>query len=171
MTDPVKSLCKYLYELLIFIGKFSAVLPYVFVRRKMRWKDVGYYLDQCGSRSLPIVLVICGLMGIILGIQAALQMKKFGTEIYVADLVGFSILKSGASFAAKANSHKNKQKNRTKAVNFILSSISPSCFRVHFLDHYLDSQEDRVSVLIKITFIPIELLTLYFSNEVILWVL
>lgn len=123
MTDPVKSLCKYLYELLIFIGKFSAVLPCIFMRRKMRWKDVGYYLDQCGSRSLPIVLVICGLMGIILGIQAALQMKKFGTEIYVADLVGFSILKelgplmvamiatgrAGSSFAAEIGSMKAEE--------------------------------------------------------------
>lgn len=121
--NPIKSVSTYLYELLIFIGKFAAVLPYIFTRRKMRWKDVGYYLDQCGSRSLPIVLVICGLMGIILGIQAAIQMKKFGTEIYVADLVGFSILKelgplmvamiatgrAGSAFAAEIGSMKAEE--------------------------------------------------------------
>ena len=32
-------------------------------------------------------------MGAVLGMQAALQMRKVGTEIFVADLVGFSVLK------------------------------------------------------------------------------
>jgi len=59
----------------------------------LRMKDVRYYLDLCGRGSLPIVLLICFLMGMILALQAALQMRKFGTEIFVADLVGFSIVK------------------------------------------------------------------------------
>ena len=60
---------------------------------KFRRRDMLYYLDLCGRRSLPIVLLICFLMGMILALQAALQMRKFGTEIFVADLVGFSLLK------------------------------------------------------------------------------
>ena len=62
-------------------------------RRKLRWRAVGYYLDLCGAQALPIVLLICFLMGITLGFQAAVQMRKFGTEIFVADLVGFAVLK------------------------------------------------------------------------------
>jgi phospholipid/cholesterol/gamma-HCH transport system permease protein len=50
-------------------------------------------MDMCGSQAVPIVLMICFLMGVILGFQASVQMRKFGTELYVADLVGFSILK------------------------------------------------------------------------------
>lgn len=60
---------------------------------KIRWRETLYYMDLCGSQALPIVLIICYLMGLILGFQAAVQMQKFGTEIFVADLVGFSILK------------------------------------------------------------------------------
>jgi len=61
--------------------------------RRFRRRDMMYYLDLCGRKSLPIVLLICFLMGMILALQAALQMRKFGTEIFVADLVGFSLLK------------------------------------------------------------------------------
>ena len=60
---------------------------------RFRRQDMIYYLDLCGRKSLPIVLLICFLMGMILALQAALQMRKFGTEIFVADLVGFSLLK------------------------------------------------------------------------------
>ena len=60
---------------------------------KFRRQDMMYYLELCGRKSLGIVLLICFLMGMILALQAALQMRKFGTEIFVADLVGFSLLK------------------------------------------------------------------------------
>lgn len=60
---------------------------------RLRWREVWYYLDLCGVRSLGIVLLLCYLLGLILGFQAAIQMRKFGTEIYVADLVGYAILK------------------------------------------------------------------------------
>ncbi len=61
--------------------------------RRFRWRDVWYYLDLCGGKSLGIVLLLCYLMGVVLGFQAAIQMRKFGTEIFVADLVGFALLK------------------------------------------------------------------------------
>ncbi len=61
--------------------------------KRLRKRDFFYYADLCGTRSLPIVLLICFLMGVILGFQAAVQMVKFGTEIFVADLVGFTVLK------------------------------------------------------------------------------
>lgn len=61
--------------------------------RKIRRRELFYYFDLCGRQSLGIVLLICGLMGVVLGIQAAIQMQKFGTELFIADLVGFSIVK------------------------------------------------------------------------------
>jgi len=92
-------------------------------RRKLRWRAVGYYLDLCGAQALPIVLLICFLMGITLGFQAAVQMRKFGTEIFVADLVGFAVLKefgplmvaliatgrAGSAFAAEIGAMKAEE--------------------------------------------------------------
>ncbi len=82
------------YNLLAFIGELSVASVYAVAHpRKVRWRETFYYMDMCGSDALPIVTMICFLMGVILGFQAAVQMAKFGTDIYVADLVGFSICK------------------------------------------------------------------------------
>ncbi len=65
---------------------------------KLRKRDLLYYIDLCGVKSVPIILLICYLMGLILGFQGATQMRKFGAEIYVADMVGFSVLKELGPF-------------------------------------------------------------------------
>ena len=82
-----------------FLGQLLVALKEI-VRhpRKLRGKDMLYYMDLCGSQALPIVLCICYLMGVILGFQFALQAQKVGAEIYVADGVGFSILKELGPF-------------------------------------------------------------------------
>lgn len=65
---------------------------------RLRKRDLFYYIDLCGVQSVPIVVLICYLMGLILGFQGATQMRKFGAEIYVADMVGFSVLKELGPF-------------------------------------------------------------------------
>ena len=76
-----------------YIGAVASSLPTVIKKKGIRSRDFFYYLDLCGACSLPIVLLICYLMGLVLGLQAALQLRKVGTEIFIADLVGFSVLK------------------------------------------------------------------------------
>ena len=77
-------------------------------------------MDMCGREALLIVSLICFLMGLILGFQSAVQMQKFGASIFVADLVGLSILRElgpmmvamictgrvGSSFAAEIGTMK-----------------------------------------------------------------
>jgi phospholipid/cholesterol/gamma-HCH transport system permease protein len=60
---------------------------------RIRWGDTLYYMMRNGGEALPIVSLICLLMGIILGFQAAVQLHKVGADAYVADLVGLSIVK------------------------------------------------------------------------------
>ena len=76
-----------------FIGSVTDALPDIFTGKGIRKRDFKYYLDLCGVKSLPVVLLISFLMGAILGIQAALQLRQFGAEIFTVDLVGFSVLK------------------------------------------------------------------------------
>lgn len=82
-----------LVGILVFSGGVVLALPELFRRRNRRWREFFYYFDLCGSQSLLIVLLICFLMGVVLGIQGALQMSKVGTEIFMVDLIGFSVLK------------------------------------------------------------------------------
>src|SRR5258705_5574939 len=81
----------------------------------IRWRDVAVICERVGADALPIVALISFLLGVILAFQSAIPMKKFGAEIFVADLIGLSMLRelgglmtaillagrSGAAFAAE----------------------------------------------------------------------
>ena len=84
-------------------------------RARFRWRDVLETLEDAGPRSLLIVTVIAGLIGMILAFIGAVQLRRFGAGIYVADLVGLAMTremaavmtgiviagKTGAAFAAR----------------------------------------------------------------------
>lgn len=81
---------------------------------KFRLRDCFEEMQQCGAMSLPIVSLIGLLVGLILAYQAAVLMRQFGADIYVADAVGLSMVRemgammtgvilagrTGAAFAA-----------------------------------------------------------------------
>jgi phospholipid/cholesterol/gamma-HCH transport system permease protein len=104
-----------------FVGATSAALGYAVTHpQRVRWKDVWYTCEQVGANALPIVALIAFLFGVILAFQAAVPMRQFGAEIFVADLVGLAILRelgplmtaillagrSGAAFAAEIGTMK-----------------------------------------------------------------
>jgi phospholipid/cholesterol/gamma-HCH transport system permease protein len=81
-------------NILAFIGEVTEELIFgIRNPHKIKWKSTLYYMDGCGREATGIVALICFLMGLILGFQSAVQMKQFGTDIYVANLVGLSIVK------------------------------------------------------------------------------
>jgi len=89
----VKKYFQSFQDFVVFLGAVFIALPEVLHRRQRRWKDFYYYFDLCGCQSLGISTLICLLMGLILGIQSVIQMKKLGAEIYMIDLIGFVVLK------------------------------------------------------------------------------
>jgi len=87
---------------------------------KIRWKDFPYHFLHNGVNALPITLLIVFLIGLISGYQGAMQLSKFGADIYIADLIGVSITRelaplmtailvagrSGSAFAAEIGTMK-----------------------------------------------------------------
>ncbi len=79
--------------------------------------------ERVGADALPIVALISFLLGVILAFQSAMPMRKFGAEIFVADLIGLAMLRelgplmtaillagrSGAAFAAEIGTMKVNQ--------------------------------------------------------------
>jgi phospholipid/cholesterol/gamma-HCH transport system permease protein len=57
----------------------------------LRWQETVKQMVRIGVDSLPIVGVISFFVGLIIAMQAAYQLTRFGATIYVADLVGVSI--------------------------------------------------------------------------------
>ena len=62
-------------------------------RRMLRWADVLRYADQAGVRALPLILLLGYLIGLILAFQSAVPMRRFGADLYVANLVSISLLR------------------------------------------------------------------------------
>lgn len=59
----------------------------------LRLRDLIATMQSCGVASLPIVTLISFLVGIIFAFVGAMQLKMFGAQIYVASLVGISIVR------------------------------------------------------------------------------
>jgi phospholipid/cholesterol/gamma-HCH transport system permease protein len=88
--------------------------------RRFRWLDCLVEMQQCWASSLPMVSLVSFLVGVILAFQSAVQLQQFGAAIYVADLVGLSVVRelgpmmaafivaggTGARFAAQIGNMK-----------------------------------------------------------------
>ncbi len=102
-------------ETLAFIGETSlAFMRLITGKSRFRGSDLMLIIQQCGAEALPIVSLISLLVGLILAFVGAIQLKLFGAQIFVADLVGIGMVRAmgaimtgiimtgrtGASFAA-----------------------------------------------------------------------
>jgi phospholipid/cholesterol/gamma-HCH transport system permease protein len=67
----------------------------------MRGIDFWEAFTDCGPRALPIVCLISVLVGLIMAFIGAVQLTKFGAQVYVANLVGIAMVREmGALMAA-----------------------------------------------------------------------
>ncbi|MBN1913699.1 MAG: ABC transporter permease [Candidatus Omnitrophica bacterium] len=106
-------------ELVVFFD-FLGELSYSFMRlitgkSSMRWPDFFVIVQSCGAQAFPLVSLISVLVGLILAFVGAMQLKMFGAQIFVADIVGIAMVRvmgaimtgiimtgrTGASFAAE----------------------------------------------------------------------
>jgi phospholipid/cholesterol/gamma-HCH transport system permease protein len=89
-------------ELLAFLGEaFLSVLRLTVGRARFPRSELFLILQEVGAQALPIVSLISFLVGIILAYVGALQLRQFGAQVYVADLVGIAMTREmGAMMAA-----------------------------------------------------------------------
>jgi phospholipid/cholesterol/gamma-HCH transport system permease protein len=103
-------------EVLTFVGDTSlAFVKLVKGKARFRPADMLRTIQECGVDALPIVSLISILVGLILAFVGSIQLKMFGAQIYIADLVGIAMTRAmgaimtgiimagrtGASFAAR----------------------------------------------------------------------
>jgi len=81
-------------EMLAFIGDATlAFLRLLSGRARFRTSDLLLYIEESGAQALPIVTLISVLIGLILAFVGAVQLKMFGAQIYVANLVGIAMVR------------------------------------------------------------------------------
>lgn len=80
--------------MLSFIGENMLVLLRSLVQlRRIRWRVIFYNLQTAGFEALPIVGLLTFLLGVVIAYQGADQLQRFGANIFIADLVGLSMLR------------------------------------------------------------------------------
>jgi len=103
-------------EMLSFIGEAFLALVRLFAgKARFRSSELVLIIQKCGADALPIVSLISVLVGLILAFVGAIQLRMFGAQIYVADLVAIAMARemgaimtaiimagrTGAAFAAQ----------------------------------------------------------------------
>ncbi len=103
-------------DIMEFLGESSlALMRLVRGKAAFRRSDLTLLLQECGAQALPIVSLISLLVGLILAFVGAIQLKLFGAQVYVADIVAIAMVRvmgaimtgiimagrTGAAFAAQ----------------------------------------------------------------------
>ncbi|TGK96806.1 ABC transporter permease [Leptospira brenneri] len=116
----IDSLLEFKY-LITFTGELTVSFWRSFLHpSKIRWKDTFRVAELMGVNAFPIIAMIGFLLGLIMSFQSAIPMRRFGAEIFVANLVGLSLFRelgplmtafilsgrSGSAFAAELGTMK-----------------------------------------------------------------
>ncbi|MDD5409698.1 MAG: ABC transporter permease [Candidatus Omnitrophica bacterium] len=109
IKDAVLSVLDFLGDIFLAFKRFAAGKAF------FRKDDFLVIVQKCGSDALGLVSLITLLVGVILAFIGAIQLKMFGAQIYIADIVGIAMVRvmgaimtavlvsgrTGASFAAE----------------------------------------------------------------------
>ncbi|MGC9196685.1 MAG: ABC transporter permease [Syntrophobacteraceae bacterium] len=58
---------------------------------RFRSRECFYYLQLAGSEAMTILFLIALLLGVVMAFQAAIQLRQFGANIFVANLVSLAL--------------------------------------------------------------------------------
>lgn len=74
-----------------FVGGVSGAFMGVVVKpTSLRFKSTLFHMQQNGLNALPIVALISFLIGVVIAFQGAVQLEKFGANIFIVEMVGIS---------------------------------------------------------------------------------
>jgi phospholipid/cholesterol/gamma-HCH transport system permease protein len=83
---------------LTFIGEVLLSLRRLFMgKAAMRWSGFFWQIEQAGPRSVGIVALVSGLVGVILAYMGAVQLQRVGAQAYIADLVAIGAVREVAA--------------------------------------------------------------------------
>ncbi|MCG2714596.1 MAG: ABC transporter permease [Candidatus Omnitrophica bacterium] len=116
VADGVLHCVESMRSLLSFLGEVALAF-YRLITGKVYFRRDDFFgiVQRCGADALMLISLISVLTGVILAFIGAMQLKLFGAQIYIADIVGIGMVRvmgammtgilmagrTGASFAAE----------------------------------------------------------------------
>jgi phospholipid/cholesterol/gamma-HCH transport system permease protein len=108
-------------ETIAFVGRVTLSMFWSLRHpRRVRWGEIAFLVQRSGAEALPIVALLSFLVGLTTAFSAAVQLRQFGADIFIADLVGIGMTRelgplmaailltgrSGSAFAAEIGTMK-----------------------------------------------------------------
>jgi phospholipid/cholesterol/gamma-HCH transport system permease protein len=77
-----------------FLGKLYATkLHYLKSVKNIRFKEIAFEINESGIKALGIISLTSFLIGIVVAYQSAFQLKLYGANIFIVDMLGISIFR------------------------------------------------------------------------------
>jgi phospholipid/cholesterol/gamma-HCH transport system permease protein len=152
-------------RMVAFVGDVGTAFG-AFACRRARFlgSDVARFLEECGARALPIVSLISFLVGLIVAFVGAEQLRRFGAEAYVADLVGVATVRelgpimtaiilagrTGAAFAAQLGTMRVNEEIdalRTTGLSPVEFLVLPRMLGLSLMTPFLTLYGDAIGIL------------------------
>ncbi|HTF91174.1 MAG TPA: ABC transporter permease [Planctomycetota bacterium] len=104
-----------------FFGRVcTALVRFVTFRAQFRRSDLYHLIQSTGAEAVPIITLVSVIIGLILAFVGAVQLRLFGADLYIANLVGIAMVRemgamtvgiimagrTGAAFAAQLGTMK-----------------------------------------------------------------
>lgn len=111
-------------EITGFLGQVIAALGSLVIHpRRLRLTSLVHHMQEVGLHAVPIVALMSFLIGVVLAFQGSAQLRQFGAEVFVVDLIAIAILRelgilltaiivagrSGSAFTAAIGSMKMRE--------------------------------------------------------------
>ena len=87
---------KYIFfiSFLNFLGELFVKKLFLFLNPKyFRYKEIFYEINQSAVKAVGIVALTSFLVGVVIAYQSAVQLKLYGANIFIVDMLGISILR------------------------------------------------------------------------------
>lgn len=90
----ILALARNLLGLIALLGQLLLDLAYLAAHpRDIPWREMSANVFKSGAQALPVTALIGFLIGIVLSYLSALQLKNFGADVFIVNLLGIGIIR------------------------------------------------------------------------------
>ncbi|MEA1892929.1 MAG: ABC transporter permease [Campylobacterota bacterium] len=77
-----------------FLGKlFATKIHYLKSIKNIRFKEIAFEVNESAIKALGIIALTSFLVGLVIAYQSAYQLKIYGANIFLVDMLGISVLR------------------------------------------------------------------------------
>ncbi len=79
---------------LIFFGQiFVTIFQYISSFKRIRYREIFFEINESAVKAIGIISLTSFLIGLVVAYQSAYQLKIYGANIFIVDMLGISILR------------------------------------------------------------------------------